>query len=146
MRLHRVLQVEPTQLATDGRAGYDFTREQLINEDGNSIHSARVFTGYASKLSEDTGLEASLEALFNLNEVNTSVQQAGAFEDTKLNGRAALKTKLYKNISFQAAFEFRYDAAPAPINFDLPLAVGVDPLQADAIDTITSLSIIVNLL
>ena len=128
-----------------GEAGYDFTREQLINEDGNSIHSARLFAGYTGKLTDDTGLEGSIEALLNLNDVNTSVQEAGFLEDSKVVGRTALKTKLYDNISFQAAFTLKYDAAPAPLNFDVPFADGVS-LQADSIDTITEMAIIVNFL
>ncbi len=128
-----------------GEAGYDFTYEDFQGEDGVSIHSARLFTGYTGTLTDDTSVEGSLEALFNLNNVNTSVQEAGAFEDTRLFGKAALKTKLFENISFQAAFSLRYDAAPAPRAFSTDFADGVS-LQADSVDTITEMGIIVNFL
>jgi len=128
-----------------GEGGYDFTYEDLIDEDGISIHSARLFAGYTGKLSDDTSFESQLEALLNLNSVETSVQDAGPLEDTRLNARAALKTKLFEDISFQASFTLLYDAAPAPRNYSIPFADGVSD-QADAVDTVTDMSIIVNFL
>src|SRR5690606_22723618 len=60
--------------------GYDFTYEDLVAHDGQAIHSIRVFGGYTGKLSEDTGLEGSVEALFNVNSLDTPVGEVEAFE------------------------------------------------------------------
>ena len=94
--------------------GYDFSYEVPTVGDGVSIHSARVFVGYAVKLNDVTSADASGEALFNVNEVaiDGRAEPAGAFEDTRLNGKIGLSTKLFENISFRFGVEARYDNAP----------------------------------
>ena len=134
--------------ALSGEAGYDFTYERLDNDESSSIHSARVFAGYAGKLSGDTGVTADIEALFNLNEVtNGRPEPAGAFEDTRVNGNLSLTTKLFSNISFRFGFGFKWDnyAAPAPKIGGIPFADGFVPV-ADELDTKTEASHIVNFL
>jgi hypothetical protein len=57
---------------TVAELGYDFSYESYFSPperpvDPVAIHSARVFVGELWKLTSDTGLTASFEALFNLN-------------------------------------------------------------------------------
>ncbi len=134
-------------------AGYDFTYEDLASGDSSSIHSARIFLGYAGKLSEDTAISAALEALFNLNKVSNgrldemgAADEASTFEDTRVNGGLSLTTKLFSNISFRFGFGFKWDnySAPAP-GLGLPYADGFVPV-ADELDTKTEASLIINFL
>jgi hypothetical protein len=127
--------------------GYDFTYESYVapNTDALSIHSARLFAGYTGKLSEDTGLLANVEALFNLNTEQAPQGEISAFNDTRINAKAALTTKIAKHIDFRVAFLLKFDNAPAPLPpFKLPFAPPV-PL-ADTVDTQTEATIIVNFL
>lgn len=108
-----------------GEFGYDFTYESYYsNAPSVSIHSARVFLGETLKLSETTGLYANAEALFNLNEETDALvasDSTGAdsgvapFKDTRVNAKAGLTTKLWKNLSFGFGLAFRYDQNPAPL-------------------------------
>ncbi len=134
-------------------AGYDFTYEKLASGDSSSIHSARIFLGYAGKLSEDTAVGADLEGLFNLNSVDNGrldeagmPDEAGTFQDTRVNGNLSLTTKLFSNISFRFGFGFKWDnfAAPAPA-LSVPYAAGFVPI-ADELDTKTEASLIINFL
>jgi uncharacterized protein DUF481 len=127
-------------------AGYDYTYENLVVGDGLSIHSLRTFGGYQGKLRKDTGLEASLEALFNLNTLDTATGEVGAFEDNRLLGKLALTTKATDAVSFRFGFEVRVDSAPAPRPpLALPYAPGFVPL-ADEVDTKTEAALIVSFL
>jgi hypothetical protein len=106
--------------------GYDFAFERYIQTpdrtlDPVTIHSARVFAGELFKLSSDTGITASFEALFNLNTekaANASdpngPNEVKAFKDTRLIGKAGLTTTLWKDLSFGFGFTLRYDQNPAP--------------------------------
>lgn len=140
------------QLYADGthllvaEAGYDFTYEDLVAGDGTAIHSLRAFVGYGGKLSPDTGVDASVEGLFNLNTLETGGRTIDAFEDDRVNSKLAITTKLFEDISFRFAFEARYDHAPAPRPpFALPYAPGFQPLS-DELDTKTEAVLIVNFL
>ncbi len=134
-----------------GEAGYDFTFEDLASGETSSIHSLRVFTGYAGKLSDDTSVSADLEGLFNLNTVNNGRidgdMEAGAFKDTRVNGNLGLTTKLFTDISFRFGFGFKYDnyAAPRPAPSGAAFADGFVPVS-DELDTKTEASLIVNFL
>lgn len=129
-------------------AGYDFSYEKQTNNQGEfSIHSMRVFAGYESALSEDTGLDASVETLLNVNELeNGGVIIADRFEDTRVTAKLAMTTKLFEDISFRFAFEAKYDNVPAGLPaLDLPFASGYSP-RAQELDTKTEATLIINFL
>jgi hypothetical protein len=110
--------------------GYDFSYESYVQPPpGMSlpsviVHSARLFAGETLKLSAATGIIASVEALFNLNNEDKALNhlngQPGvdAFKDTRVNGKAALTTTVVKSLSLAVGFTVKYDQNPAP----LPLA------------------------
>ncbi len=127
--------------------GYDLTYVKLSAGSSSTIHSARAFAGYKGKLTDDTAAEASLEALFNGNEVKYGMRTASAFEATRLVGIASFTTALSTKISLAASFTLKYDHFPAPLPKigDLPFAAGFEP-AADTTDTITKLSLIVKFL
>jgi putative salt-induced outer membrane protein YdiY len=126
--------------------GYDFTYEDLVVGEGTSIHSLRGFAGYAGKLTADTGLEGSVEGLFNLNSLDLGDRQIDSFEDARINSKVALTTTLFSDISFRFSFEAKFDNAPAPRPpFAIPYAAGFQPL-ADELDTKTEAVLIVNFL
>ncbi len=128
--------------------GYDFSFEKQTNDQGEfSIHSLRTFAGYESKLSDDTALDASVEALFNVNELkNGAVVVADKFEDTRVTAKLAMTTKLFEDISFRFGFEAKYDNVPAALPaFSTPFADGFSP-QAQELDTKTEASLIINFL
>ncbi len=132
-------------------AGYDFSYESYLapGTEALSIHSARLYAGYTGTLTKDTGVLLTVEALLNLNsEKNpTGGAEIGALDDTRVNAKTGLTTKLYKNISFRFTFTAKYDNAPAPAPTigGIPYAMGFVPL-ADKLDTITEITLIVNFL
>lgn len=146
----RVYKDQVHELRAEG--GYDYSHEDLVAGDGVSIHSLRVYAGYAAKLSADTGFTAEAEALFNLNPVSNGVlaglrgeEDTGSFEDTRVNGSTSLTTKILADISFRFAFGFKWDNAPAP----LPQIGGLpftNPKEADELDTTVEASLILNFL
>lgn len=146
--------------------GYDFTYESYFAEDAKSvaIHSARVFLGEVWKVSDDTGVYANVEALFNLNRetnaLDASVTRAPSpvdptmtpafddkgvapLKDTRFNGKAGLTTKLGKNVSFGFGFTLRYDQNPALL--DAKFGPGYRAF-ANKVDVITDASLIISLL
>lgn len=128
--------------------GYDFTYEDFVGDgDPVSIHSGRGFLGYEAKLSEDTGFAASGEILINVNELDTPAGPVDRGEDIRFNGKTAVTTKIYGAVSLRFSFTARFDDAPArrPPFEGLPYAAGFAPL-ADELDTLTELSLIVNVL
>jgi Protein of unknown function, DUF481 len=126
--------------------GYDFTYEDQVIGSGVSIHSLRVFAGYTAKLSQESSFEVSAEGLTNLNHLDSAAGETDAFEDNRFNGKLALTTNLFGNLSFRVAFEARYDHAPSPRPpFTLPYAEGFTPL-ADELDTRTEATLIFNFL
>lgn len=126
--------------------GYDFSYEDLSAGDGVAIHSLRLFVGYSGKLGEQTGVEGSVEGLFNGNTLDTPTGEAGVFEDTRLNAKLSLTTQLFQDISFRFGFEGRFDNVPAPQPpFGIPYAPGFLPV-ADELDTRAEASLIINFL
>lgn len=127
-------------------AGYDFTYEDLTVGEPLAIHSARVFSGYKGTVRTDTAVEASIEALSNLNTLPTLPEESGPLDDTRVTGVVGLTTKLTAAVSFTFSFTAKYDSAPAPrapfpgIMYD----PGFTPLS-DTTDTITKASLIVSL-
>jgi hypothetical protein len=105
--------------------GYDFSYERYVQQPGKtidpvSIHSARVLVGETLSLTKETGVTASVEALFNVNKegkaINASDGTTGVdpFKDTRVNGKLALTTVLFKDLSFGFSFACKYDQNPAP--------------------------------
>jgi putative salt-induced outer membrane protein YdiY len=105
--------------------GYDLTFESYAQvgdtpaPDAVSIHSARVLVGETLKLTDQTGLTASVEGLFNLNK-ETKAEDASngtigvkAFADTRLVGKVAVTSTLYKSLSLGLGFTFKYDQNPS---------------------------------
>jgi hypothetical protein len=126
--------------------GYDYTYEDLVAGEANSIHSLRTFGGYAGKLSEDTGVDGSVEGLFNVNEYDTPAGQIDRFQDNRVTSRMSITTKMFGDVNFRFAFEARYDNAPSPRPpFAVPFAPGFAPL-AEPLDTKTEASLIYNFL
>lgn len=127
-------------------AGYDLSYEDPVVGDGAGIHSGRVMAGYAGKLSDDTGLDASVETLLNVNSYDNG-REIDAFEDTRLTTKVALTTKMFSDLSFRFSFESKYDNAPSPRPpfAGLAYAPGFVPL-ADELDTKVEASLIVNFL
>lgn len=115
--------------------GYDFSYEIPLQGDSLDLHSARMFAGYARKLGAETTLDASLEALFNINRASAEI---AAFEDIRLFGKLGITTKLLADISLRVGFEGRFDNAPAQLVF-----MGL-PYRAEKLDTRADASVIVN--
>jgi len=125
--------------------GYDLSYEDLAATDPVIIHSARVFAGYLGALSADTGVNASIEVLSNVNTLATVPEEATAFEDTRISANAGVTTKLGKTVSLSFSIGIKFDNQPAPrAAFPIPYAPGFVPL-ASKTDTLTKASLIVAL-
>lgn len=121
--------------------GYDFSREDLTAGDSLSIHSARAFLGYKAEMTEGTSLDGSLEALTNLNEETLPTGKDGGIgQDTRLNAKAAIASKIGKNLAIQTSLELKYDHRPGPLAIT-GLAMGFVP-EASSLDTIMKASLI----
>jgi hypothetical protein len=126
---------------TVAELGYDFSREDLVTGDPVAIHSARGFLGHKATMTEGALLDASLEALTNLNhETLPTGKNGGAFRDTRVNMKVALQAKIGINLAVQMAFEAHFDNRPGPLNIK-PLAMGFVP-EASSVDTIMKASLI----
>lgn len=135
-----------------GELGYDLSYEDYVDDtvDANLIHSLRAFVGYKLKVAENTAIYANVEGLFNLNKESVPTadgsNEAGAFEDTRIIGKAGISTKLWKIVAFSFGFTAKYDNTPAPLApFAIPFAAGFVPL-AEKLDTITEASLVFTLL
>ena len=123
--------------------GYDYSREDLVTGPTNSIHSLRGFVGYKAEMTEGTTFETNLEALTNLNKEELATRNgddATAGEDTRLNFKASISSKIGKNLSFQSSLEVKYDQRPGPLGIK-NLAMGFVP-EASKLDTIMKASLI----
>lgn len=123
-----------------GEAGIDYSREKLIAGDPLSIISARAFVGYKGELREGTGLDANVEALFNLNSLDTPTGKCDALEDTRVYGHLGITSKLTSSLSFSTSLDVKFDNRPAPLKID-KLAPGYVP-EAAKYDTIMKASLI----
>jgi hypothetical protein len=135
---------ERSSLAAE--VGYDFSFERYVDvADGLAIHSARLFTGGETKLGEATVLALGVEALENLNPEKTATGTVDPFGDLRINGKGAVTTKLFENISLRFGVTVRYDADPAPRpKLKLPFAMGFVP-RADTTDVLTEATVVVAL-
>jgi len=139
--------------------GYDFSYERYLEQPGQTadpvaIHSARVLVGETLSLSKETGVTASVEALFNLNtetkaiDVNTGNTGVKPFKDTRVNGKVGLSTNLWKSLSVGFSFALKYDQnpAPRPIPKGAPSGASFNPTEsiayADKVDTLTEATLI----
>ncbi|HJZ87250.1 MAG TPA: DUF481 domain-containing protein [Polyangia bacterium] len=138
--------------------GYDLSYESYLTPVDSSvtIHSARIFVGHTSKLTDATSAFANVEALLNLNSESTlnadddtgMTKTVDPLSDTRVNIKAGLTTTLWKNISFSFGFTLKYDHNPAPLPAPKgapAYAAGFQPF-ADTVDTITEAALIVNFL
>lgn len=126
-------------------AGYDFRYEVPVDGSGVAIHSARAFVGWKGTVKDKNALEASLEALSNLNHETTAPTDAAAFEDTRINGLASITSKITADISFSFSVALHYDHHPSALPaFSIPFAPGFAP-TAGKLDTITKASLIFGL-
>jgi hypothetical protein len=146
----RLLKTERNELILE--LGYDFSYEDYAAKGAESveIHSGRAFVGETVKLNEGVGLSASVEALTNLNEENAvNARDPGAkveaFDDLRMNGKAALTAALMKNVSLSVGFTVRYDRNPAPLPKVSGLGFGY-PAFANEWDTVTDAALIVSFL
>ncbi len=127
-----------------GEFGYDFSREDLAVGDPVDIHSLRAFAGFKNAASEGIDLDASLEALSNLNELTLPTgADGGAFMDTRVNGHLGISAKLSKNLAVQTAIDVKYDNRPGPLAIK-NLAMGFVP-EAVNLDMIMKASLIYTL-
>lgn len=135
-------------------AGYDFTYEfykEGSNPDFLPIHSLRLFFGHNLKLTPDTGLFTGIEGLFNIAPINPpgfDKDTVGPFEDTRINFKTALNTKLYKSLSFRFSFTALFDniPAPRPLPADLKLVDPNHPPLAQKLDTLSEAALVVTFL
>jgi hypothetical protein len=143
--------------------GYDFSYEGYVQHPGTTIsavaiHSARVLIGELFSVTKETGVSASVEALFNLNKESAldasdttgSTKGVGAFRDIRVVGKLGLTTVLRKSLSFGFGFTVKFDQNPAPR--PLPGSAGgatyapmFQPF-ADKVDTLTEATLIYSFL
>ena len=139
--------------------GYDFSYERYVQQSGQTadpvkIHSARLLVGETLSLSKETGVTASVEALFNLNtetkaiDVNTGNTGVKAFKDTRVNAKIGLSTNLWQSLSFGFTFSLKYDQNPAPRPLPKNTQAGYafaktdSNFYSDKVDTLTEASLI----
>jgi hypothetical protein len=125
-----------------GELGIDYSREDLVTGEPINIISARAFVGYKATMTEGTTLDAALEALTNFNHETLATRAEGADfgEDTRVNAKVAVSSKIGKNLSFQTSIEVKYDHRPGPLAIK-NLAMGFVP-EASPMDTIMKATLI----
>jgi hypothetical protein len=127
-------------------AGYDYSYEHFVAQVPDlHIHSLRFFFAYGLTLSKDTSLNTDIEVLCNMNPLDGGPYgEIGPFSDTRVIGKAALTTRLWKALSFRFGFKALFDNAPAPAPaLGLPYLPGFFP-RAEKLDTVTEAALIIN--
>jgi len=131
--------------------GYDLTYDRLIPPDmpppafleNVLIHSGRIYLGYLLSIRDHSALRASAEALINFNPLFIGDRDVGVGQATRFIGKVEFTTKIWKPLSFRAAFTARYNNAPA-----LSTALMYSPDNPDrynqTLDTLTELGLVVN--
>lgn len=126
---------------TLAEVGYDFSREDQSTGDPVDIHSARGFLGHKATMTEGADLDASVEALTNINTLTLPTGRSGGpFRDTRVNLKVAVLAKIGLNLAFQMSVEAHYDHRPGPLPIK-NLAMGFVP-EASTFDTIMKASFI----
>jgi hypothetical protein len=135
---------------------YDLAHERYVQGgvEPTTIHSGRIFAGELLTLTPQTGVTASVEALFNLNrekalDANDSTgatKEVRSWHDTRITAKAGITTTLYKSLSFAFSFTLRYDQNPAPLPVPASAggakyAAGFQPF-ADRVDTLTEATLV----
>lgn len=137
-----------------GEIGYDLGYLNYVDPTAKYLlaHSARLFLSYILSVNADTSLAASVETLANVAPEDVPVTEvtpdgrATYFQDVRVNGKLAFTTRIWKALSFRAAFTAKYDNVPAPRPaLDLPWGADYHPAAAK-FDTITEVGLIVNFL
>jgi hypothetical protein len=106
------------------------------------------------KLSAATGVNASVEALFNLNKegaatsVDNKMTGVDPFKDTRINAKVGLTTTLYKQLSIGFSFTLKYDQNPAvqPTPPGAGTATPADTYFVEKVDTLSEVSLIMTFL
>jgi hypothetical protein len=128
-----------------GEIGVDYSNENLTSGPSLKIFSLRGFVGYKAEMTEGTSFETSLEVLSNLNEEQLPNMKDGSIgQDTRVNFKASVSSKVTKNLSFQTSIEAKYDHRPGPLGVK-NLAMGFTP-EASRFDTIMKASFIYTIL
>lgn len=121
--------------------GYDFSYENLTVGDPVAIHSVRAFGGYKGELTTGTTLDTSLEVLSNLVSVDLpTMRDGGIGQDTRVNAKLAISSKIGKDLAVQTSIEVKYDHRPGPLAIK-ELAPGFVP-EASTVDTMMKASLI----
>jgi hypothetical protein len=135
--------------------GYDVAFESYVDPGvaAVAIHSARVFLGEQAKLTADTAVNVSAEALFNLNTEHApdATDPTGArdrvkpFHDSRVIGKAGINTNIWKKLAFGFGVTVAYDQNPAPRPVPKggngKYAPGFFPF-ADRVDTLTEATLV----
>ena len=138
--------------------GYDFSYLVFETSDPSvAVHSARAFVGETLTLTQQTGMTAGVEGLFNLNKEakakNASDGSDGVdpFKDTRVNAKIGISTNLHKSLSLGLGFTFKYteNPAPRPLPGNAPAGTTLvyPPLYgsyqyADHVDTLTEATLV----
>lgn len=130
-----------------GEVGYDFSFVRPVTGDDYLLHSLRLYLGYNLSVSKDTAFLFDVEYLGNFNRFDSPYGGTiGPFKDSRVLGRAALTTRIWKKLSFRLAFTARFDDVPSPLpKLNLPFAAGFIP-AAEKLDTITDASLVISFL
>jgi hypothetical protein len=136
---------------TTGEIGYDYSREDLTVGPGVSVHSIRAFVGHKAQLLAGADLDASIEALTNLNTEHLPTTNpdgtpvdGSPFMDTRVNLRLAISAKVSSSIAFTTSIESHFDTRPGPLTLpagSAPFAMGFVPPAAE-VETIMKVSLI----
>lgn len=121
--------------------GYDFSREDPVTPTGRlDIHSARLLVAYAGEVLEPVGLEASIEALTNLNAEHVGARRLRPLEDTRVLAKLGVRVKINGTLSTGLQLKAAYDHAPSarPPPPGASWAAGFAPL-AERLDTTSEL-------
>lgn len=134
-------------------AGYDFTFDRLIPPempppdfvDSVYLHSMRLFLGYVVTVSTHTTIRANIEALINLNNVFIADREVAAGYASRVKGKLEFTTKVWKPLSFRAAFSGRFNNAPA-LNVVLKYSPDNPARYNQTFDTLTEIGLVVQFL
>lgn len=137
-----------------GEIGYDLSYLNYVDPTAKYLlaHSARLFLSYILTINADTNIAAAVETLANVAPEDVPVTEvtpsgrATYFQDVRVNAKLALTTRIWKAISFRAAFTGKFDNVPAPRPaLDLPWGPDYHPAAAK-FDAIYEVGLIVNFL
>jgi hypothetical protein len=145
--------VKTTMHLLAGEIGYDGVFINYIEPmplppafvDNVFLHSLRLYVGYVLTVREHTTLDVNVEGLINLNSAHIGDQDFGPGEASRVNGKLAFTTKIWRPMSLRAATNLRFNNAPG-LNTQIPLLPTYmgSYRYNQKLDTLTELSLIVN--